>query len=306
MSYFRAKQHSFQIEYEGFQDEIEKKLCEYHLNTFIKAFQNYGVYDIECSFLYESNVIYILKTSICIVWLFAKSEDRQPRVYTNNYTIYTLDDVGHYLRRCISDQNIRVIHRCIFNSCNICEIKDEMIHAAARDYSDILRMVQHRYCPSQPVKPKYNNPLFKKLYEGKKTAFIIMKFSEDERFNKALGIIKRKLADYGIVGIRADERQFANTVWENIKVYMDNADYGIAIAESVEDNYINSNVSVEIGYMLALKKKVCLLKEKSLDRLHSDFAGIIYNEFDINNVKKTIPSALEKWMTFENIIKMNE
>ena len=59
MSYFRAKQHSSQIEYEGFQDEIEKKLCEYHLNTFIKAFQNYGVYDIECSFLYYRFLYYI-------------------------------------------------------------------------------------------------------------------------------------------------------------------------------------------------------------------------------------------------------
>lgn len=299
MSYFNAKQNTLHIEYVGFQDDTEKNLCEYHLDVFIKACKHYGVYDLESTLLYDSNVIHILKTSISIVWLFAKSNDRFPRICTNNFTIYSIYDIRQY----ILDSNIRVIYHCIINSLDIRGIKDEMIYAVAREYSNMQRMVKQRYTPSLSVNSKYNNPLFRKLFEGKKTAFIIMKFSEDERFNEALGVIKSKLAEHGIVGIRADEQQFAKTVWENIKVYMDNADYGVAIAESVEDNYINSNVSVEIGYMLALKKKVCFLKEKSLDKIHSDFAGIIYNEFDINNVTKTIPSALEKWMIFENIIK---
>ena len=56
--------------------------------------------------------------------------------------------------------------------------------------------------------------------------------------------------------------------------------------------------------MLALKKKVCLLKEKSLDKLHSDFAGIIYKEFDIDNVEESLPKALEKWMRFEKIVNI--
>jgi len=305
MSYFRLKQYGYHIDYYGFRTEIDKVLCEHQLDVFIKACRNYGAYDIESSLLYSSNIIYIIKTPIHLVWIFALSSYGDARVYLNDYTSTNIDEIIRFLKSQTSNQNARVIHHCIFNSSSIKDVSDISIQAVAQEYVGILNLVKHRYQPQVHSKSKYNNSQFRKLYGGKKTAFIIMKFSKDERFNKALEIIKGKLAEYGIVGIRADEEQFASTIWENIKVYMDNADYGIAIAESVEDQYINSNVSVEIGYMLALKKKVCLLKEKSLDKLHSDFAGIIYKEFDIDNVEDSLPITLEKWMRFEKIVDID-
>lgn len=302
MSYFRAKQYGCRIEYSGFLSETDKAVCEHQLDVFIKACRNYGFYDIESSFLYSSNIIYIIKTPAHVIWVFALFSEGVDRVYLNYYLGTNVDGIIQFLKAHTSSRNVRIIHHCVLNAGNISDVHDTAIHTVAHECADILNLVKHHYQPQIKSKPKYNNQLFRKLYEGKKTAFIIMKFSEDERFKKALEIIKSKLTEYDIVGIRADEQQFASTIWENIKVYMDNADYGIAIAESVEDQYINSNVSVEIGYMLALKKKVCLLKEKSLDKLHSDFAGIIYNEFDIDDVEGTLPITLEKWMNFENII----
>lgn len=305
MSYFRSKQYGYHIDYSGFQTEIDKVLCEHQLDIFIKTCRKYGAYDIESSLLYSSNVIYIIKTPIHFVWIFALSSLGDSLVYLNSHASTNVYEIIRFLKDQTLGQNVRIIHHCIFNTGSINDIRDAMIHAVSQEYVGILNLVKYHYQPQVQSKPKYNNSLFRKLYGGKKTAFIIMKFSKDERFNKALEIIKSKLAEYGIVGIRADEQQFARTIWENIKVYMDNADYGIAIAESVEDQYINSNVSVEIGYMLALKKKVCLLKERSLDKLHSDFAGIIYNEFDIDNVEESIPKTLEKWMRFEKIVDIS-
>ena len=304
MSYFRAKQYGYHIEYYGFQTEIDKVLCEHQLDLFIKACMRYGGYDIESSLLYSSNNVYIIKTPVHVIWLFALTSFGNARVYLNDYRITNIEEIIQYLNAQALGQNVKIIHHCVFDAGDIKDVRDMSILAVAQEYVGILNLVRRHYQPQVQSKPKYNNSLFRKLYEGKKTAFIIMKFSRDERFNKALDIIKSKLAEYDIVGIRADEEQFASTIWENIKVYMDNADYGIAIAESVEDQYINSNVSVEIGYMLALKKKVCLLKEKSLDKLHSDFAGIIYKEFDIDNVEESLPKALEKWMRFEKIVNI--
>jgi hypothetical protein len=277
-------------------------LCEHHLDVFIKACRNYGAYDIESALLFSSNVIYVIKTPIHLVWIFALSSLGEARIHFHDHVSTNVDEIILFLKNQASQHNVLMIHNCVFDAGSIKDIRDISIQAIAQEYVCKLNLVMHRYQPQVQSKPKYNNSLFRKLYQGKKTAFIIMKFSKDERFNKALEIIKSKLAEYGIIGIRADEEQFASTIWENIKVYMDNADYGIAIAESVEDQYINSNVSVEIGYMLALKKKVCLLKEKSLDKLHSDFAGIIYNEFDIDNVEDSLPKTLEKWMRFEKIV----
>lgn len=302
MSYYRAKQYGYHIEYSGFQTEIDKVLCEQKLDVFIKACRKYGAYDIESSLLYSSNIVYIIKTPVHVIWIFALSSFGGAKVYLSDHTIANIDEIIWFLKAQTSNQNVKIIHHCVFNASGINDVCDISIHTVAQEYVDILNIVRHHYRPQVQSRSKYNNSVFRKLYEGKKTAFIIMKFSKDERFGKALEVIKSKLAEYDIVGIRADEEQFARTIWENIKVYMDNADYGIAIAESVEDQYINSNVSVEIGYMLALKKKVCLLKEKSLDKLHSDFAGIIYNEFDIDNVEESLSKTLEKWMRFENII----
>lgn len=305
MSYFRLKQYGYHIEYSGFQTEIDKILCEHQLEVFIKACRNYGSYDIESSLLYYSNLIYIIQTPIHFVWIFSLSSFGEARIHFHEQVNANVDEIIRFLKSQTLNQNVIIIHHCIFNAGSIKDLSDELIRAASQEYVGILNLVKQRYQPQVYSRPKYNNSLFKKLYEGKKTAFIIMKFSKDERFNKALEIIKSKLAEYDIIGIRADEEQFASTIWENIKVYMDNADFGIAIAESVEDQYINSNVSVEIGYMLALKKKVCLLKEKSLDKLHSDFAGIIYKEFDIDNVEESLPKTLEKWMRFEKIVDID-
>lgn len=73
MSYFRSKQYDDHIEYFGFQSEIDKVLCEHQLDVFIKACRKYGAYDIETSLLYSSNLIYIIKTPIHIIWIFALS-----------------------------------------------------------------------------------------------------------------------------------------------------------------------------------------------------------------------------------------
>lgn len=305
MSYFRSKQYGYHIEYSGFQSEIDKVLCEHQLDVFIKACRNYGAYNIESSLLYFSDIVYIIKTPVHVIWIFAMSSFGVARVYLNDHASTNVDDIIWFLKAQTSNHDVRIMHHCVFDAGSIQDVRNISIQAEAQEYVYKLNLVKHHYQPPVQSKPKYNNSLFRKLYEGKKTAFIIMKFSKDERFNKALEIIKSKLAEYHIIGIRADEEQFASTIWENIKVYMDNADYGIAIAESVDDQYINSNVSVEIGYMLALKKKVCLLKEKSLDKLHSDFAGIIYNEFDIDNVEDSLSKTLEKWMRFEKIIDIS-
>jgi nucleoside 2-deoxyribosyltransferase len=58
----------------------------------------------------------------------------------------------------------------------------------------------------------------------------------------------------------------------------------------------NPNVAFEIGYLKALGKPVCLLKEKSVKSLPTDLIGKNYNEFDINNCETTIDIELDKWL----------
>lgn len=150
---------------------------------------------------------------LCLLW-------GGDRVCLNSHTSTNVDEIIRFLKPQTSNQNVGIIHLCSLNALSLKDVRDVSIHAVAQEYVRVLNIVRHHYQPLVQSKPKYNNLLFRKLYEGKKTAFIIMKFSEDERFNKAFEIIKSKLAEYDIIGIRADEQQFSRTIWENIKVYV--------------------------------------------------------------------------------------
>lgn len=55
--------------------------------------------------------------------------------------------------------------------------------------------------------------------------------------------------------------------------------------------------------MLALKKPMCLLKDKTLKSLHSDLVGKLYKNFDPQNAEDTIIEVLRQWLSDKGIIK---
>ena len=77
---------------------------------------------------------------------------------------------------------------------------------------------------------------------------------------------------------------------------------GIALFERLTEEDFNPNVSLEVGYMLALGKEVCLLKDQNLKHLHTDLIGSLYDSIDVLNPKITVPSALDKWMKDKGMI----
>jgi hypothetical protein len=49
-------------------------------------------------------------------------------------------------------------------------------------------------------------------------------------------------------------------------------------------------------FMLALKKKVLLLKDKTLTALQMDLVGRLYRSFDVQDPAESIPGQIETWM----------
>ncbi len=79
-------------------------------------------------------------------------------------------------------------------------------------------------------------------------------------------------------------------------------EFGIALFERLEEDEFNPNVSLEVGYLRALRKPVCLLKDKTLKTLQTDLVGKLYKSFDPQDPKKTIPRELENWLRDKEII----
>jgi len=139
-------------------------------------------------------------------------------------------------------------------------------------------------------------------YKGKKTAFIIMQFSKTKAHDKIVTTIKDTLKKHNIIGLRADDKEYADDLFANIKTYMHCCDFGIGVFERIVEDNFNPNVSIEVGYMMGMRKKVSLLKDQTLKNLPTDLMGKLYKPFDPQDIEKTLPEQLEKWLKDKGII----
>ena len=135
-----------------------------------------------------------------------------------------------------------------------------------------------------------------KFYEkyGHNAIFVIMPFREE--LNKVYEIIKDIFASKGYSAIRADEKEFTNDLWENVRVYLECCNVAVAVFDKNDQDNYNPNVAIEVGYMLSKGNKVCLLKDKKLPKLPSDLISKMYKEYDSGDVEGTLPEQLGLWI----------
>lgn len=145
---------------------------------------------------------------------------------------------------------------------------------------------------------KFNkdNPFFER------NAFIMMQFGRTKLHKLIVDSVRKTLKKYDIQGFRADDKQYHDDLFYNVLTYIYGCRFGIAIFERLEDDLHNPNVALEVGYMIALKKPVCLLRDNTLRTLQTDLVGKLYKSFDPQNPGKTIPGQLENWLTDKDII----
>jgi CheY-like chemotaxis protein len=147
---------------------------------------------------------------------------------------------------------------------------------------------------------------FKKEHGGKKTAFIMTPFSDSHK--DTIEKINEILQTNNIIGHIANAPGGENhdNLLPNIQVFLHGCDFGIGIYSNVSDIggvdlKINPNLSLEVGYMLALQKKVGLLKDNSLPRLNSDLDEKLYIPFNIHN-PVDLKEKLEIWLKNKGFI----
>jgi thiol-disulfide isomerase/thioredoxin len=137
---------------------------------------------------------------------------------------------------------------------------------------------------SVPIEIQESLARFKKDYpDSSKVAFIMMQFGKSQSHANILSEIRLALNYAKYEGVRADDRIYHDDKYYNILTYLHGCGFGIAVFEFIEEKSFNPNVSLELGYLLALNKNVCLLKETSLQTLPSDLVGKLYKEFDANS-----------------------
>jgi len=137
--------------------------------------------------------------------------------------------------------------------------------------------------------------------DSKRCCFLMMKFEDSKEQTKIVKALKEEFNKRGLNLLRVDDKAYCDDLFLNIKTYMHGCAFGLALFERINSNYFNPNVSLEVGYMMALKKPILFLKDKNLDSLHSDLVGKLYYSFDVQN-KKSMKPILDKWLSEKEII----
>ena len=139
-----------------------------------------------------------------------------------------------------------------------------------------------------------------------KVAFIMMRFGNTSAHTKIVSAIRGVLGKVGITALRADDKEYHADLYYNVLTYIYGCSFGIAIFERIEQEDFNPNVALEVGYMSALGKPICLLKDKTLKSLHTDLVGKLYRVFDPQHPGTTIPGEVERWLSDKGLPSSSE
>jgi hypothetical protein len=134
-------------------------------------------------------------------------------------------------------------------------------------------------------------------HEYDRNVFIMTRFQVGNRTLSELDVaIRKTLSARGLTGHRADDRCYPNdrNLWDNVCTYMLCCKYGVAVLEDIVADEFNPNVALEYGFMRALGKPTLLLKERRF-KARADILGTVWHEFDVLDVERTVPEALNKW-----------
>jgi nucleoside 2-deoxyribosyltransferase len=132
--------------------------------------------------------------------------------------------------------------------------------------------------------------------------FIMMRFGETPAHEEIVQSIKGSLQPYGFIGVRADEKEYHADLYYNILTYVFGCGFGVAVFERLLGDEFNPNVAFEVGFMTALQKHVCLLKDKTIKALHTDLIGKLYRPFDPQDAGGTVPGQLTRWLRDKGLI----
>lgn len=200
----------------------------------------------------------------------------------------------------------------------VCDSSGSLDHASdealQRYIEPFLNFVLHRLPEDPPSAPAVNVPFTPVAIQESlvrfredhpcpgKVAFIMMQFGSTTAHIAIEKAIKSALQKYGITGLLARDKEYHDELYPNIQTYLHGSDFGIAVFERIQQEDFNPNVSLEVGYMLGLKKPVLLLKDQTLQTLQTDLVGRLYRSFNTLDPANTIPPPIERWMEDKGII----
>jgi hypothetical protein len=71
--------------------------------------------------------------------------------------------------------------------------------------------------------------------------------------------------------------------------------YGVALFEDRVDRGLNHNLLIEVGAMIMTGRRCALLKDGSIEKMPTDFVGMIYKSVDLSE-EDTVAAVVRAWI----------
>jgi hypothetical protein len=146
--------------------------------------------------------------------------------------------------------------------------------------------------------PEIGNSLEEFLQDhpaASQTACIVVSSDATAADDGIVDAIRSALKAHAIEGLLADDKQYHADHWSNLQTYLHGCGLTIAVVAATGADDVNSNVSLGVGYAMALNKPICLLKPGTLTTGDADLLSNLYREFDAEQPKTAIPEQIEQW-----------
>lgn len=125
--------------------------------------------------------------------------------------------------------------------------------------------------------------------------FVMMRYRSAGEYRLIEDAIREALAQFGLTARLAKDRALVEDLWRNVELYMLHSRYGVAVFEVIDEHEFNPNISLELGYMYALRRRCLLLKDRRMPRVPTDVGGRIYRDFDALDLPASVSRQVSEW-----------
>jgi hypothetical protein len=127
------------------------------------------------------------------------------------------------------------------------------------------------------------------------TRFPDAKAGTADPVGKALAVAKEVCRENGLDFHLASDRAITDDVWSNVMAHMWGSRYGIGFFEDRVERGLNYNLVTEVGAMIMTGRRVALLKDGSIEKLPTDFVGMIYKSVDLSD-EAAVRDRVTDWL----------
>jgi hypothetical protein len=127
------------------------------------------------------------------------------------------------------------------------------------------------------------------------TPFPDAKAGNRDPVSRALAVAREVCQEFGLKFHLASDRAITDEVWSNVMAHMWGSRYGIGFFEDRVERGLNYNLVTEVGAMIMTGRRVALIKDGSIEKMPTDFVGMIYKSVDMED-EATVRDSVKDWL----------